>query len=233
MNILGIGAHPDDLEFQCSGTLALFAQQGHKVFMCHALNGNLGHEEIPSGELRDIRRQEAIDAAKVIGAVSLTADIDDMSILETPETRLKIVDIIRKADPDLIITHPPNDYHPDHFITGKVTFSASFASTLPQLVTEEINNGKVTPIYYMDTLGGVDSNPDEYVDITDVMEIKKEMLECHKSQISWMKEHHKTDLMEFMVSIARFRGIQCDVKYAEGFKRLAVWGRQTTKRLLP
>ena len=233
MNILGIGAHPDDLEFQCSGTLALFAQQGHKVFMCHALNGNLGHEEIPRDELRNIRRQEAINAAKVIGAVSLTADIDDMSILEIPETRLKIVDIIRKANPDLIITHAPNDYHPDHFITGKVAFHASFASTLPQLVTEENNNGKVTPIYYMDTLAGVNSHPDEYVDITDVMELKKEMLASHKSQISWIKEHHKTDMMEFMVSIARFRGIQCDVKYAEGFKKLAVWGRLTTKRMLP
>ena len=233
MNVLAVGAHPDDIEFLCSGTLTLYAQKGYKVFMCHSTNGNLGHLLIPRDELREIRRQEAIDAAKVIGAVSLTTDINDMEIFDNAETRLKIAEIIRKADPDLIITHSSNDYHPDHFITGQVTFHASFASSLPQLVTETKPNRNVTPLFYMDTMAGINFHPEEYVDITDVIEIKKEMLSCHKSQMTWLKEHHNIDMIEFMFSIARFRGIQCNAKYAEGFRKLDVWGRQTVTRILP
>ncbi len=233
MNVLAVGAHPDDLELLCGGTLALYSQNGHKIFMCQALNGNLGHEKIPRDELRDIRRQEAINAAKIINAESMTIDIDDMDIHDTQETRLKMAEIIRKADPDVIITHSPDDYHTDHNITSGVVFNSSFASTLPQLKTETPCNKKITPIYYMDTVVGVNFQPEEYVDITDVIEIKKEMFSCHKSQVSWLKEHHKIDMIEFMYSFARFRGMQCGVKYAEGFKQLKVWGRIFPKRFLP
>lgn len=142
MNVLAIGAHPDDLELLCGGTLALYSQNGHKVFMCHAVNGNLGHEIIPRDELRNIRRQEAINAAKIINAESMTIDIDDMDIHDTQETRLKMAEIIRKADPDIIITHSPDDYHTDHKITSGIVFNASFASTLPQLKTETPCNKK-------------------------------------------------------------------------------------------
>lgn len=233
MNILAVGAHPDDLESLCAGTLALYAKQGHNVFMCHACNGNLGHEQIPRDELREIRREEAINSAKVIGAESITLDIDDSAIYDNHETRLKMAEIIRIADPDVIITHSPDDYHPDHIATSKIVFSASFASTLPQLKTETPNNRKITPIYYMDTMAGINILPEEYVDITEIIETKKEILLCHDSQIEWLKSHHKMDMIEYLYSIARFRGIQCDVKYAEAFRKLNVWGRNVPKRLLP
>lgn len=233
MNILAVGAHPDDLELSCAGTLALYAKQGHNVFMCHAVNGNLGHVTIPRDELRDIRRKEAIKSAAVIGATSLTIDIDDTAIFDTNETREKMAEIIRKADPDLIITHPPTDYHLDHVITSKVIFHASFIAPLPQFETESKPNRLTPPIYYMDPAVGLNFQPEEYVDITDVIETKKEMLLCHQSQLGWLKEHHNIDMEELMYSVARFRGMQCNVKYAEGFAKLAVWGRLTTKRLLP
>jgi len=233
MNVLAVGAHPDDIEFLCAGTLALFAKQEHNVFMCHLLSGDLGHEKIPSDELRKIRRQEAIDAASIIGAESLTLDIGDMKAHDDDQTRVKMAEIIRIADPDIIITHSPNDYHSDHIATGKIVFSASFSSTLPQLKTDNPPNGKITPIYYMDTMAGVNFLPEEYVDITEVIETKKEMLLCHKSQVEWLKNHHKIDMVEYLYTAARFRGIQCDVKYAEAFQMLKVWGRNTAIRLLP
>jgi LmbE family N-acetylglucosaminyl deacetylase len=70
MNVLGIGCHPDDLEIGCGGTLAKYAKQGNKVFMCHIANGNMGHALIQPAELREIRDKEARNAAKIIGAVS-------------------------------------------------------------------------------------------------------------------------------------------------------------------
>ena len=233
MNILAVGAHPDDLESLCGGTLVLYAKQGHKVFMCHAVNGNLGHETIPRDELSEIRREEAINAAKVIGAESFTLDIDDMGIYDGHETRMKMVEVIRKADPDVILTHAPNDYMPDHFNTSKLVFNSSFMSTLPLVETETPRNRKVSPLYYMDNVMGVDFQPNEYVDITDVIKIKEEMFRCHKSQLEWLKEHHNIEVIEYMYTVARFRGLQCDRKYAEGFKRVNMWGRITPERLLP
>ncbi len=233
MNVLAVGAHPDDIEFFCGGTLILYAKQGHKVFMCHLLNGDLGHEEIPSDELREIRRQEAIESAKIIGAQSLTTDVGDLKAYDTDEMRIKTAEIIRIANPDIIITHSPNDYHSDHNSTSEIVFGASFASTLPQLKTENPRNDKITPIYYMDTAAGINFSPEEYVDITEVIETKKAMLFCHNSQIKWLKNHHKIDMEEFLYTTARFRGIQCDKKYAEGFKKFNAWGRNITKRVLP
>ena len=85
----------------------------------------------------------------------------------------------------------------------------------------------------MDTLAGVGFTPEEYVDITDTIDIKIRMLECHESQMTWMREHDKIDMAEFVTSVARFRGLQCGVRYAEGFRRLRVYPRMTPDRLLP
>ncbi|RKY79213.1 MAG: PIG-L family deacetylase [Deltaproteobacteria bacterium] len=233
MRVLAIGAHPDDLELLCAGTLAKYANQGHQVIMCHACNGNLGHFEIPRNELRDIRRQEAQNAAAVIGAESLTLDIADLDVYVERETKEKMTELIRKTKPDVIIAPSPDDYMPDHTLISRIAFDASFMATLPQLATETECHHLITPFYYMDTLAGVNFQPEVYVDITEVIEIKKRMLACHKSQTQWLKHHDKIDIIEFMITVARFRGLQCGVQYAEGFKPCRVWGRNTTKRWLP
>jgi len=233
MRVLAIGAHPDDLEIFCGGTLALFARQGHEVFMCHALNGNLGHHEIPREELRQIRRAEAGRAAQLIGAVSLTLDIDDLDVYVERDARLKMMEVIRKARPDCMILHNPQDYMPDHTVTSTVSFDASFMATLPQLVSDSAPHGRLAPIYFMDTAGGVNFQPEEYVDISGVEEIKRQMVACHESQVSWLKSHDGIDLLEFAMSLSRFRGLQAGVRFAEGFCQLRVWGRITTRRYLP
>ena len=76
-------------------------------------------------------------------------------------------------------------------------------------------------------------NPTEYVDITDEIELKLEMLECHQSQLKWMRDHDNIDFAEFVRSCSRFRGIQCGVGYAEAFAQECVWGKVVPKRLLP
>jgi N-acetylglucosamine malate deacetylase 1 len=233
MRILAIGAHPDDLEIFCGGTLALFARQGHEVFMCHALNGNLGHHEIPREELRLIRRAEAQNAAQLIGATSLTLDVDDLDIYVEREARLKMMEIIRQARPDCMILHNPRDYMSDHTVTSTVSFDASFMATLPQLVSESAPHGRLAPIYFMDTAAGVDFQPEEYVDISSVEDLKRQMIACHQSQVSWLKSHDGIDLLEYAMNISSFRGLQAGVRYAEGFRQLRAWGRITTRRFLP
>lgn len=234
MKILAVGAHPDDLEILCAGTLAKFVKEGHEVTMCHALNGDKGHFHIPPDELGPTRIEEARRGAEAIGAKALYIGYSDCEIHYTPETLSRFVDIVRMERPDLIITHSPDDYMPDHVITSRLITDASFHATVPYFRTEvkEAHN-ILPPIYYMDNLAGVNFLPTEYVDITDTIELKKEAMRRHESQITWLLEHDHVDILDFIETVAKFRGLQCGVKYAEGFRKYEAWGRNTTRRLLP
>lgn len=237
MRVLAIGAHPDDLEILCAGTLARYRQAGHEVVMAHACNGDCGHFIIPPDELAAQRAKEADNAGAILGAEVLTipgmGDGDIMA--DDVNARKGMVDIIRQARPDVILTHAPEDYMPDHVAVSELVFFASFLATVPHWKTDNDipHHDKVAPIYYMDTLASVGFMPEEYVDITDTMDTKIKMLECHESQLTWMREHDKIDMVEFVTTMARARGLQSGVRYAEGFRRLRTWPRMTTERLLP
>ncbi len=233
MRVLAIGAHPDDLEILCGGTLARFTQEGHQVTMCHVCNGNLGHREIPRDKLREIRREEARNAAALIGADAITLDIDDFDIYVEREARMKMIEAIRSATPDLIILPDPRDYMPDHTIASEVGFAGSFGATLPQFVTRSPAHFKLTPIYFADTVAGLNFDPEEYVDISEVEDIKRRMIACHRSQAVWLREHDNVDYVEMAMVQSAFRGMQAGVRYAEAFRQNRVWGRATTKRYLP
>ena len=168
MNVLAIICHPDDAECCCAGTLAKCVKRGDKVTLCHVCNGNLGHIEISPEELRKIRLQEAQNAGKVAGIEVVTCDIGDCLAYESSkEQRDKVVDVIRKANPDFIITHAPTDYMPDHVAVSKLVFDASFLATVPHYESKEMNPAKLVPIYYMENARGFEFIPTEFVDITD------------------------------------------------------------------
>jgi len=235
VNILAVGCHPDDLEIGCGGTLAKYAKQGHNVYMCHVANGNMGHAVIMPDELRQIRTKEAENAGKKIGALEvINLDVGDLKVNSYNESVvMDLIEVIRRVNPDVIITHGPDDYMKDHVEVGKMVFDASFSATIPHTETNSPNITATVPIYYMDTLAGVSFLPEEYVDITDTIEIKLDALNCHESQIKWMLEHDNIDFIDFVRTCSKYRGLQCGVKYAEGFRRCVAWGRLTTKRLLP
>jgi LmbE family N-acetylglucosaminyl deacetylase len=233
MRILAIGAHPDDLEILCAGTLARYRQAGHEVVMGVATDGTAGHMIIKPPELAQIREKEARSAAEVIGAQFIWLGFPDELIFNDRVTRLAVVDAIRQARPDVIITHAPDDYHPDHRVVSSLVFDCSFIASLPNVETSHPAHPAVPPIYYMDTIAGKGFHPSEYVDISAAIEIKRQMLACHHSQLTWLKDHDNIDIMEFMDVVARTRGYQCNVPYAEGFRSADVWPRTPPKRLLP
>ncbi len=235
MNILAIGCHPDDLEIGCGGTLAKYAELGHQVVMCHVANGNMGHAVILPDELREIRAKEAENAGKVLGAAEvISLDVPDLKVdSKEEETVHKVIDVIRYVKPDLIITHSPDDYMRDHLEVGRLVFDAGFSSSVPQLHTNRPAFPGIVPIYYMDTLAGVNFLPADYVDISETIRRKLLAVECHQSQVGWMKDHDDIDFPDFVRTVSKFRGLQCGAAYAEGFKVCAVWPRLGTKRLLP
>jgi LmbE family N-acetylglucosaminyl deacetylase len=233
MRVLAIGAHPDDLEILCGGTLTKYFAKGHKIIMAIVTDGAAGSTELSTEELKKVRRQEAEASAKLINADFIWLGEPDELFFETEKTRLQIVDLIRKAKPEVIITHAPTDYHPDHQAVSRSVLNASFVSSLSNIKSEHTVHELVCPIYYMETLAGVNFQPNDYVNITEHFEMKRKMLACHASQIKWLKAHDKIDILEFIETTAKFRGYQAGVKYAEAFQNASYWLRIRSERLLP
>ena len=234
MNVLAIGCHPDDVEINCAGTLAKCVKRGDNVTVCHVCNGNLGHVIIEPNELGEMRKSEARTAGALAGINVVTCDIGDLDVYESrKEHRDLIVDVIRLSQPDFIITHAPNDYMPDHLAVSRLVFDASFAASVPHYHSAAVKPSAVTPIFYMDNLGGLGFIPTEYVDITDEIDLKLEMLECHESQLKWMRDHDHIDFADFVKTCAKYRGLQCNAAYAEGFTQCLVYPKIQTKRFLP
>ena len=232
--VLAITTHPDDMEINCAGTLLKCKERGDRVVVCHLCNGDLGHEIIQPKELAEIRGKEAKTSGAMGGFEVFWGGFGDVDIYaDNKEARDKLVDIIKYANPDLIITHDPNDYMPDHTTVSKLVFDASFTATLPNYKSKYKQPAKLVPIYYMDTLAGVNFNPTDYVDITEEIDLKLQMLNCHESQVVWMRDHDGIDFADMVKTISKYRGYQCGVAYAEAFRQCQVYLKGTTKRLLP
>lgn len=234
MRVLAIGCHPDDMEICCSGTLAKCVRRGDTVIACHVANGDKGHVVVMPKELADIRRQEAIGAGALAGIEVLSCEVPDLMVdSHDLQQRDAVVDVIRYAKPDFIITMAPNDYMKDHNETSLLVFDATFAATVPHYVTKYPAIDQLAPIYYMDAVNGLGDQPTIYVDISDTIDLKMEMLRKHESQVKWLMDHDHVDFVERTKAINRFRGIQCGVEYAEGFTQCMAGLRPTTKRYLP
>jgi len=236
MNILAVGANPDDIELLCAGTLALYSKRGHAVSMCYLTTGDKGGEGVPQSEIAAARKRETEKAAALIGADVLPLGIPDGEVEVTLDMRRRVVDVIRRSRPDVIITHHPHDYMSDHCHTSALVADAAFWAAVPNYEGRPDNLPKCerfASLYYMDTLGGIGFQPEEYVDIKEVFDLKLEMLSQHKSQIDWMRRQSGMDFLDYMTTAAKFRGYQCGAAYAEGFIAAKKYISLTAKRLLP
>lgn len=233
MKVLAVGAHPDDIEINCAGTLIKCIKRGDSVTACHMSDGDMGHVAIMPEELGRIRRDEARRSGAIAGMKVIWGGLHDLDIYDGKYARDLLVKIIRDERPDFIITHGQNDYMPDHTAVAKLVFDASFSASCPHYLPELGDATAVCPIYLMNNASGIDFIPTHYVDITEEMELKHTMFACHESQIVWLKDHDNVDYVEQLDVAARFYGLQCGVKYAEVFREHLASGRQTTNRLLP
>lgn len=239
MNVLALGAHPDDVEISCGGTLAKYAAQGHKVFIATSTNGNIGSAVMDLEETARVRKEEAKKSAGIIGAEYICLDFDDEFLFYDKEARLKFIDLVRYCKADIILTHYPHDYLTDHEFTGKMANDIVVLVPIAKIKTPNPPCNKQPSIYYFDTAKGLNFNPTDYVDITDYYETKKRMLLCHESQRQWLSDNlqyesaSEEDFTNEMRIKAEFRGLQCGVKYAEGFVRSTDAFRITSSRLLP
>lgn len=198
MNVLALGAHPDDIEYGCGGMLTKYAEKGHDVFLWIASDGSLGGEGA-------VRRQEQSDSALIIGAREVFwGDYRDTEVPLTRELIGRIETVIKQIQPRMIFVHYPDDTHQDHRNLAQGTMSAT--RYVPNFLFYE---GPTTQNF----------SPNCFTDVEKVLDKKLASLEAHRSQVAKTNIEDLT-ILELAVSSANFRGIQARVKYAEAFQSI-------------
>lgn len=223
--ILAIGAHPDDVEIMCAGTLALLKKKGWNIEIATMTPGDCGSATLSREEISKVRKNEAAISARILGGNCHCMENDDIFILYDRPTLLKAINLIRAVKPDLVITQSPVDYMVDHEITSKIIKTACFSAGIKNIKTETEPFMKIPHLYYMDSLEGIDDfgesiKPTTIIDISTTIEIKEKMLAAHESQRSWLMSHNGID--EYIISMKNFsskRGKEINVEYAEGFRQ--------------
>ncbi len=201
MNILAIGAHPDDIEIGCGGTLIKYSQEGHQVYLLVATHGELGGEGL-------VRTEELRRSAEIMGATDLfTFDYPDTQLPLDKELIARIEEVIKVVSPEVIFVHYFDDTHQDHRTLSQATTSA----------TRYIKN-----VLFYEVPTTQNFAPTVFIDIDDALGEKIACLEAHTSQVTKTNIEGLT-IVDIARAAAHFRGIQSRVKNAEGFVPLRLF----------
>ena len=200
MNILAIGAHPDDIEIGCGATLLKYARAGHNVYMFVLSDGSFGGD--PGLRLKE--QKEAAEFLKVQEV--FWGNFRDTEISDSRELIVRIEEIVNKTNPDVVFMNYPEDVHQDHRAAANAGMSAT---------------RYIKEVLFFEVPTTQNFQPDIFVDIEDILEDKLKLMRIHASQVTRTKVKNLT-ILESALSCANFRGYQGRVKYAEAFKALRV-----------
>jgi LmbE family N-acetylglucosaminyl deacetylase len=184
LRVICFGAHPDDCELRVGGVAALWSAQGHHVKFVSVTNGDIGHWRDAGGPLARRRRAEVERAAAILDIQTEVLDIHDGELLPTLENRRAITRLIREWQADIVMSHRPNDYHPDHRYTGVLVQDAAFMVAVPHFCPD-VPALKANPVFlfYPDAFRKPNPfQPDIAVAIDSVVEQKLNALDMLESQ---------------------------------------------------
>ena len=212
MKILAVGAHPDDIEIFMYGILSIFSKRNDEIKMIIATDGGAG-SVTTNKNLSEIRKKETIEALKIFGT-PIFLDYLDGELSVQPNIISALKKHFDSIEPDLIITHPPEDYHTDHrSLSHYVKSSAGFKY----------------PVLFCETLMGVNFNPNIYIDISDYFNDKAQAILKHKSQ-------RPEKFLKAIEINNKFRAAQCNAggqSYAEVFRFEPTFPFVDIRSLLP
>ena len=216
VDVLAFGAHPDDVELGCGGTLFKLQQMGYKIGIIDLTEGEMGSR----GTVEE-RYKESAKSAKIL-KVSLRRNlkIPDGNIQITDESKLKVIETVRETTPTLVFAPYSNDRHPDHIHTGNLVTEAAFYSGLVKIKTSFPKHRPNRVIYYLTTY---EFEPSFIVDISKQFSKKLKALQSYHSQFynpNWPGENTFVSSKWFMEAVefrARHFGWMAGVKYGEPF----------------
>lgn len=222
VNILAFGVHPDDVELGCAGTILSSIAQGKTAAIIDLTRGELGTRG--SAETRD---REAADAANVLG-VSARENLAmaDGFFEHNKENLLKVIEVIRKYKPEIILCNAPEDRHPDHGRSAKLVSDAAFLSGLRKIKTSENGNPQMEwrPKYVFHYIQDRYLNPDFVFDISEYHEKKTQAILCYKTQFTTNDESDEPatyisspEFLETVRGRALRLGKRAGVQFAEGY----------------
>jgi N-acetylglucosamine malate deacetylase 1 len=189
LRLLIIGAHPDDADYAAGGLAAIYRAAGHVVHMVSLTSGDAGHHLQTGPALARRRQREAANAGDVIGATYSLYDNCDGELQPTLENRRQVIRLLRTFRPDLVLTHRPNDYHPDHRCTSQLVQDAAYMVTVPAIVPDKPHLAANPVIAYVpdDFKKPYPFTPTVAVDVGTVIDQIVAMLHCHTSQFyEWL-----------------------------------------------
>ena len=187
--LLILGAHPDDAEYHAGGIATRYRAMGRTVKMVSLTNGGAGHHKRCSEELVPMRRQEAAEAGRVIGAVYETWDYPDGELEATLDVRRQVIREIRTFAPDLVLTHRTCDYHADHRAVGEAVRDASYLVTVPGFMREVPALRRDPVVAYLPDLftKPYPLSPDVILEVSNELDSIIKMLSCQRSQVfEWL-----------------------------------------------
>ncbi len=221
VDILAIGAHPDDVELGCGGTIAKLISEGKKVAIVDLTKGELG-----TRGTEETRRKEAEDSAKILGiSARENLGMKDGFLQNSEEYQLRIVKILRKYQPEIVLANAIDDRHPDHAKAAKLVSDACFLSGLRRIETEY--NGQIQEIWrpkqIFHYIQWKHINPDFVIDISEFMEKKVEACLAYQTQFYNPDSKEPVtpiatkDFLESLTYRAQDLGRLSGVAFAEGF----------------
>lgn len=225
---IAIACHPDDIEFMMAGTLIRLKNAGYEIHYMNIANGSLGSAVMNRDETVAARREEAMNAAKLIGAVYHESLCDDLEVFYNSETLAKVVETVREVNPEILLTHGPYDYMEDHVNAGRLATSAAFCRGMQNFKCSQKFPVRMddVAVYHSMPHSLTDSlrnpvMPELYIDITDTIETKKAMLSCHKSQKDWLdvSQGNNAYLDELTFRGKYYGKLSGKFDYAEGWLR--------------
>lgn len=228
ISVLAVGAHPDDIEFSMSGTLCLLKDIGCRLHYFNLANGCCGTVRHSREEIVQIREAEARAAAEKLAARYYPSIVDDFSIFYSAELLGKVAAVVRRSRPRIILLPSLDDYMEDHIMTARLTASAAFVRHVPNYTTippQDPMDGDV--VLYHALPHGLKSEmrrpvkPELFVDISDVINRKADLLACHRSQKDWLDVSQGFDsYLETMKQMSGTVGRKSGrFEFAEGWTR--------------
>jgi N-acetylglucosamine malate deacetylase 1 len=226
-SVVAVEGHPDDVELSALGTLIKLREHGARVTIVSVSDGGGGsfHDRSLSDSIARIRAQEAQAVAARLGGEWLTLGAPDGYVYDTPELRASLASAFRRAECDLVLAPPPTDYHSDHSNAGQLAFTAAYYSVVGGQEVEGKPLAATPPVFYFDSIMGLEFEPAFFIDISSEIDEKKELAGLHASQMVNMKAIGGWTLVEYIEIVGRFRGLQSGVQYAEAFRAATRWPR--------